>query len=95
MDKRTEFVEKLSAQIVEWDTQIERLRDKAESSTVEAKFEYSQTIDALQLKCDQATKKLAGISLAGDDEWEDMKTGAEQTWGEVQGLLQNAIKKTQ
>ena len=34
-DKRTEYVEKLSAQMVEWDTQIERLREKAESATSE------------------------------------------------------------
>ena len=94
MDKRTEFVEKLSAQVVEWDEQIESLRDKAEASRTEEKFEYYQTIDALQLQRDQAAAKLAGISLASDDEWADMKAGAEQICGEVTGLFREAIKKT-
>ncbi len=95
MDKRTEFVEKLSAQMVEWDTQIDHLRDKAEASTAEAKFEYSQTIDALQLQRDQAAKKLQGIAQASDDEWADMKDGAEQIWGEVKGFFRDAISKSQ
>jgi hypothetical protein len=94
MDKRTEYVEKLSAQMVEWDTQIERLKEQAEAATAEDKFEYSKTIAALQLKRHQAAEKLQGISVAGDDEWEELKTGAEQIWGEVKGLLRDAIKKT-
>jgi hypothetical protein len=93
MDKRTEFVEKLSAQMVEWDVQIDRLKEKAESATPEAKFEYSKSIAALQLKRDQAAVKLKGISAASDDEWEDLKTGAEQILGEVQNILRDAIRK--
>jgi hypothetical protein len=40
MDKRTEYVERLSAQIVEWDAQIDHLKDKAENATPEAKFDH-------------------------------------------------------
>ncbi|HEY5514273.1 MAG TPA: hypothetical protein VIK40_11580, partial [Geomonas sp.] len=83
MDKRTEYVERLSAQMVEWDTEIERLKDKAESATPESKTDYSQAIAALQLKRDEAALKLQGISAASDDEWEDLKTGTDQVWGEV------------
>jgi hypothetical protein len=94
MDKRTEFVEKLSAQIVEWDVQIERLKEKAESATAEVRSQYSKTISALQLKRDQGAEKLQGIAMATDDEWKDMKSGAEQIWGEVKTLLRGVIKKT-
>ena len=94
MDKRTEFVEKLSAQVVEWDVQIDRLKEQAENATADEKFEYSNMISTLQLKRDQAAEKLRGIAMATDDEWEDMKTAAEQIWSEVKGLLRNTIKKT-
>lgn len=93
MDKQTEYVEKLSAQMVEWDTQIERLKEKAESATAEEKFEYSRTIAALQLKRDQAAEQLLGISAAGVDDWEDMKVAAEQIWGEVRGLLRDSLRR--
>jgi hypothetical protein len=94
MDKRTEFVEKLSAQMVEWDVQIDRLKDMAESATPEEKFEHSKAISALQLKRDEAAAKLQGISAAGDDEWEDLKTGAEQIWDEVRTVLRDTIGKS-
>lgn len=94
MDEQTKYVEKLSAQMVEWDVQIEMLKEKAESASAEEKFEYSRTIAALQLKRDQAAEQLQGISAASADEWEDMKTGAEQIWDEVRGLLRDSIRKT-
>ena len=93
MDKRAEYVERLSAQIVEWDVQIDLLKDKAESATPEVKSDYSDAIAALQLKRDEAAAKLQGISTAGDDEWEELKTGTEQVWGEVRTILHDAIMK--
>ena len=93
MDKRTEYVEKLSAQMVEWDAQIDLLKDKAESATPEEKFEYSTTIATLQFKRDEAAIKLQGISAASDDEWEDLKTGMEQVWGDVKAIFHDAIMK--
>ena len=93
MDKQTEYVEKLSAQMVEWDAQIDQLKIKATSATSEARLEYSSAIAALQLKRDEAAVKLQGISAAGDDEWEDLKTGTEQVWGDVRTMLRNAVTK--
>ncbi len=93
MDKRTEYVEKLSAQMVEWDNQIELLKDKAERTAPESKSDYSKAIVALQLKRDEAALRLQGISAASDDEWEDLKTGTENAWGEVRTILHDAIMK--
>ena len=91
MDKKTAYVESLSAQMVEWDVQIDLLKDKEKSLVPGARNEYSQAIEILQRKRDEAAIKLQGISAASDDEWEDLKTGTEQTWGEVRSLLHDAI----
>ncbi len=93
-NQRTMYIEKLSAQIVEWDVQIDRLKDQAAMATAETKSEYSRTVAALQLKRDQAAEKLQGIAMATDDDWEDIKTGAEQIWGEVKELFKAAVRKT-
>jgi len=93
MDKRTEYVEKLSAQMVEWDNQINLLKDKVESAAPGTRSEYSKTIATLQLKRDEAATKLQGISAASDEEWEELKTGTEQIWGEVGTILHDAIMK--
>lgn len=93
MNKRTEYVETLSAQMVEWEAQIDQLKIKATSSTSAEKHEYFNEIAALQKKRDEAALKLQGISTAGDDEWEDLKNGTEQIWGDFTTMLGNAIKK--
>ncbi|MDA3835402.1 MAG: hypothetical protein PF495_18655 [Spirochaetales bacterium] len=80
--------------MVEWEVQIDRLKDYAENATADAKFDYSKTVSALQLKRDQAAEKLRGIGLVSGDDWEDMIDGVEQIWVEVRGLLRNVIKKT-
>jgi hypothetical protein len=94
MDKRTDYVEKLSAQMVEWDVQIDLLKDKALNATPPGKFEYAKLIATLQLKRDQAAIELQGISVASDDQWEDLKAGIEQIWHETQKILGDAIAKS-
>jgi len=93
-DKQTEFVEKLSAEIVAWDVQIDQIKNEMERATAEAKHEHSKTIFALEQKRNQAAEKLQGISVASEDEWEDIKVAAEQIWDEVKTLLRDTIKKT-
>ncbi len=93
MDKRTEYVEKLSVQMIEWDAQIDRLKIKATGATPQAVPEYLNAIAALQIKRDEAAQKLQNMSAAGDDEWEALKTGMEQIWSELTTMLGDAIRK--
>jgi hypothetical protein len=93
MDKQTEYVEKLSAQIIEWDAQIELLRDKAESAAPGEKSEYAGEIQALQLKRDEAAQKLQGIAPTSNDEWGDIKKGSENVMDEVRTMVSDAITK--
>lgn len=93
MDKRTEYVDRLSAHMVEWDSQIDLIKDKAINITPEAGFEYSNAIEALQLKRDEVIVKLHGISFASEGEWEGLKTGTEHALGEVRTMFHEAISK--
>lgn len=93
MDTRTRYVEKLSVQLVAWDNQISLLKDTALSTAPEVADKYAGAIAALQLKRDQAAARLQSISVAGDDEWDEIKTGTENIWGEVRSMLQSTITK--
>lgn len=93
MDKREEYAEKLSAQMVEWDMQINRLHIKATSATPEARLEYSKAIEALRLKRDEVQQKLQNIPITGDDEWEVLKAGIDQIWGDFTNMLGDAVRK--
>lgn len=93
MDKRTEYIEHISAQMVEWDTQIDQLEYKADSATHEKRIEYVKVLEALKLKRNEAAIKLQGISAASDAEWENIKSGTEQVWSEVRTILHDAVVK--
>ena len=91
MNKRTEFVERISAQMVEWDTQIDQLKFKVESAIPEVKQDYVHALSSLKIKRDQAAAKLQGISAASDHEWEELKESTEKVWDEVRADLHTAI----
>jgi hypothetical protein len=93
MDKRAEYVETLSAQMVAWDVQIDQLKYKADNAVYGTNGDYTRAIAVLQGKRDEAALKLQGISDASDDEWEDLKSGTERVWGEVRSMLHDAIIK--
>lgn len=92
-DKRKAYEEKLDAQMEEWNAQIALLKARADKGKAEAKIEYYKTIEALQHKQDEARTKLHELKTAGDEAWEDLKTGAENVWAEVRAAFHDAISK--
>ena len=92
-DKRKAYEEKIDAQLKEWNTEIALLNAKADKAKAEAKVEYYKTIETLQGMQDKARMKLQEIRTTGDDDWEDLKTGAENVWAEVNSAFQSAATK--
>jgi TMP repeat len=92
-DKRKAYEEKFDAQLKEWNAEIVLLNAKADKAKAEEKIEYYKTIEALQGKQDAARIKLQELRAAGDDAWEDIKTGAENVWTEVKSTFQSAAAK--
>jgi hypothetical protein len=92
-DKRKAYEEKFDVQLKEWSAEIALLNAKADKSIAVAKVEYYKTIETLQGKQDTARMKLQELSAAGDDAWEDLKTGAENVWTEVKTAFQGAATK--
>jgi hypothetical protein len=92
-DKRKAYEEKIDAQLKEWNTEIALLNAKADKAKAEAKIEYYKTIETLQGKQDKARMKLQEIRTTSDDGWEDLKTGAENVWTEVNSAFQSAATR--
>jgi hypothetical protein len=92
-NKRKAYEEKYDAQLKEWSAKIALLNAKADKATAEAKIEYCKTLEALQGKHDAARTKLRELRAAGDDAWEDLKTGAENVWTEVKTSFNSAVSK--
>ena len=93
MDKQTEFVEKLSAQIVQWEAEIAKLEERAETAPEEAKRSYQESIEELQRKRKEAQAKLQRIGTDDVDPLEDLQKGTEGVIDDVKHDLRNAVLK--
>jgi hypothetical protein len=93
MDKRKAYEEKFAAQLKEWNAEIALLNAKADKAEAEMKIEYYKTIEALQGKQDAAKTKLQELRAAGDDAWDDLKSGSENVWAEVKTAFQSATSR--
>lgn len=92
-DKRKAYEEKLEAQLEEWNAQIALLKAKADKAKADARIEYYKNIEALENKQQEAGTRLQAMKAAGDDAWEELKTGAEKTWDEVKAAYHNVVSK--
>jgi len=92
-DKRKAYEEKFDAQLKEWSAEIALLKARSDKVRAEAKIEYYKAIETLQGKQNAARTKLQELSAAGDDAWEDVRTGAENVWAEVKTAFQSAASR--
>jgi len=91
MDRKAEYVEKLSAQLVEWDRQLDTLNYKADNAAAELKAGYCREIELLQQQRLAVELKLQKVAAASDAAWQEMKDGSDATWDEVRTDLHDAI----
>ena len=78
--KRDAYVEKLKAQLEEWNTEIDKLAAKSAQAEAKAKIKYKNQLDDLRAKRDAVRDKLLAVQQAGDEAWEDLKEGLENSW---------------
>jgi hypothetical protein len=91
MDSKTAYVEKLSAQLVEWDRQLDILKYEADNAAAEAKTEYCREIESLLRQRQDVELKLQKVAAASDATWQEMKEGSDDSWDEVRSDLHDAI----
>lgn len=91
MDIKTEYVEKLSAQLVELDRLLDILCCKADNAAAESKDGYCREIESLRRQRQAVELKLQKIGVASDATWQEMKEGSDDVWDEVRTDLHDVI----
>lgn len=93
MENRKDYIDKMAARLKEWDTEIQKLEAKAETTKADVKASYNQQINELLLKKEEALQKLKKIQDAGEDAWEELKDGAEKSWKIFEDSVKSAWDK--
>jgi hypothetical protein len=89
MSIRDVYENKMQAQLDEWRTRLEVLKDKADQEETNLQLEYYTLIDEMKLELESAHKKLQQLKQAGDETWEELKTEVETTWDALDELIRS------
>lgn len=93
MSKRDMYVEKLKAQLDEWNVEIDKLEAKVREYETTVKLKYENEIRELREKRDEARTRLAEIQEASEDAWEDLIHGFERSWDIFKESVEHAISR--
>ncbi len=91
--ERKEFIQKLTAQMKEWDAELTKLEAKAQKTIAEAEGNLKAQIDLLKQKKANAGTKLKDIEQAGEGAWEELKSGAEIVFEELANTFKSVLSK--
>jgi hypothetical protein len=77
MKSRDEYIIKMQAKLAEWDTEINMLVARGDEIASDVKAEYKAQVEMLKEKLVVARKKVEELQQAGDNAWNDLKSGLE------------------
>lgn len=92
MNEKVAFQEKIlseleivQARFTEFKAQAKRLKSDAHIK------QHARHVEELERKVAATKAKLKEMDEAGDDAWELLKDGVENTWGDLQSTLQDTV----
>jgi prefoldin subunit 5 len=95
MSTREAFIRRMQAKLEEWNAEIDTLSAKAEKVSADVSNDYHRRIDSLKAKQGAAREKIEELQQAGENAWEDLKSGTEMAWtamGEAIDSAKNRFK---
>ncbi len=92
MSTKTEFKQKMEAEVARAQTELARFRTRGMAFTAEAKDRHDEHVAELERKLDATKARLRDLDEAEEHVWESLKDGVENTWGALQSALQDAVE---
>jgi uncharacterized coiled-coil DUF342 family protein len=93
MNMKNAYQDKMDARLREWQANIDALRARADQVGAEQRIKYYEEIESLRTKQQRVHEKLEELRTAGTDAWEEVKTGVEVAWSDLQDAVQRARDK--
>ena len=90
MMNRDEYVQKLKAQIDQWNAEASRWEDKAKQGQAGMKAEYERQIGNFRAKSEEAMAELRRVQTASADAFAEMMRGADTAMRGMQEAFERA-----
>ena len=90
MSSREEYVQKMKAQLDQWNAEVAKWEDKTRATQADMKAEYEKQLETLRSRRDEAMYQLHQMQAASADAWMDMVKGADAAWKAMGEAFANA-----
>lgn len=87
---RDEFVRSLHSKLDHWNNDIDALVAKKDSIDASARAEFNARLEDLRTQRDRAKGQLSAFQNAGENAWQDMKSGLELAWDALSQAVASA-----
>ena len=89
MDNRDEYVEKLKAQLDQWNSQLAAWDAATRDATTDAKIELQKQMGIVKSRADDMVYRMELLKGASADAWQEIARGAD----EARKTMQEAFEK--
>lgn len=93
MNKQDAYRAKFEARIEEQQAKLAQLKAKVKGGAADAQIEAYEQVEKIEAMVTQMKGKLAQLSDAGEDAWEELGAGFERAWGEVSSAVDGVLQK--
>jgi len=85
-----EYVEKLKAQLDEWNAEVAKWESKTKGAQADARAQYEEQLSAFRRQRDAALAQMRKIQDASGEAWMDLVRGADESWSKMQQAFEKA-----
>ena len=93
MEKRDLYIEKVKAQIEQYNAKLALMRGKASEISADMKLEYIKQMEKLEGNRDELKEKYEQLMKSTESTWEELKEGTEKVWNELKDSVSKAAER--
>lgn len=90
MSHRDEYLNKLKAQLDQWNAEVSKWEAKAKGAQADVRTEYDKQLETYRHQRDQALEHMRKVQAATGDAWMDLVRGADDAWAKMKEVFEKA-----
>jgi len=90
MNKREQYIEKLKAQLDEWNAEVAKWEAKTRSAQAGMRIEYEKQLESFRRQRDHGLEQMRMVQAETGDAWIDLVRGADDAWAKMREAFEKA-----
>jgi hypothetical protein len=93
MNKNKIYLEKIEANLAQYDAKLAGLKAKGAEIRADMKLEYISQTETLEKNRAGFMDKYKELKKSNDQAWDDVKAGTEKAWTELEESIEKAVSR--